>query len=161
MSKEETKFTHLDEKNNPCMVNVSDKIETARTAKASCEVLLPGIVWKNFKDGDFKTPKGSVIHTAIIAGTMGVKKTSDLIPFCHQLNIEGCKIDIQAVGKALQIECVVKCFGKTGVEMEALMGAQMAAITIYDMCKVFSKEIVINNLKLIEKNGGKSDYGNH
>ena len=110
------------------------------------------------QDNNFSTGKGSVFHTAIIAGVMGAKKTSELIPFCHPLSINHCDINIDIIGKKICITCSVRCTGNTGVEMEALTGASVAALTFYDMCKALSHSIVIEEIKLLEKTGGKSDY---
>ena len=153
-------FSHVDNNNNPCMVDVSEKNETSRFALARTEVWLPLIVREQFKDGDIQSKKGPVFQTAIIAGTMALKRTSELIPFCHQLNIEGSKVEISLIGEHAVIDCSVKTFGKTGVEMEALLGAQLAALTIYDMCKAFGHDMKIQNGRLIEKKGGKSDIQN-
>lgn len=153
-------FSHVDKKNNPCMVDVSDKTETARYALARTEISLPQVVRDQFVDGEINSKKGPVFQTAIIAGTMALKQTAQLIPFCHQLNIEGSKVEIKLEGESAIIDCSVKTFGKTGVEMEALMGAQVAALTIYDMCKAFGHDMEIGKGRLIEKTGGKSDYKN-
>ena len=108
---------------------------------------------------DFLGKKGSIIQTAIIAGIQGVKKTSELIPLCHQLNLSKVHIDIQPVDYALHIVCQVKCTGRTGVEMEALTGVSVSALTIYDMCKALSHDILISNIQLEQKTGGKNDFG--
>jgi len=151
-------FTHIDSKKNvPAMVDVSDKTVTKRTAIARSVVKLPEVVIKLFKEGDISTPKGPVFATAIIAGTMGAKKTSELIPFCHPIALENCKINIVLQGEDVIIDCEVSTHNKTGVEMEALTGASVAALTIYDMCKSVSHGIVISNTRLIVKTGGKSD----
>ncbi len=151
-------FNHIDRKNNPCMVDISEKEDTARYALARTKVLLPEIVIEKFVDNDIRSKKGPVFQTSIIAGTSALKQTSNLIPFCHQINIESSNIDITLEGRYAIVECSVKAFGKTGVEMEALMGAQIAALTIYDMCKAFSHSIEIQNCYLVKKSGGKSDY---
>ena len=153
-----SQFTHINEAGEPCMVDVSDKTITSRTAVARSEVWLPKVIRDQFCDGDIISKKGPVFQTAIIAATMGLKKTSELIPFCHQINIEGSKVDIELVGECAVIECLCKTSGKTGVEMEALMGAQIAALTIYDMCKAFGHEMKIQNCHLVKKTGGKSDF---
>lgn len=151
-------FTHVDDDNLPKMVDVGDKKVSKRTAIAKVEVHLPKSLQKCFADGDLVTKKGSVFHTAIIAGTMAAKKTHELIPFCHPLNIESCKIKIQLNSESnVDIRCKVSLHHKTGVEMEALTGASVAALTVYDMCKSISQEIRIHNLRLVEKTGGKSD----
>lgn len=152
-------FTHIDEKNRPSMVDVADKEITLRSARASCRVRLPSEVMSYFKDGDISLKKGPVFHTAIIAGTNAAKETSRLIPFCHQINLEGVKIFIEKEdSEFLKIESLVRCLGKTGVEMEALSAVSVAALTVYDMCKALSKDIVISEIKLLEKKGGKSDW---
>jgi cyclic pyranopterin monophosphate synthase len=151
-------FTHLDSNNNPSMVDVSDKTITKRTATAQSIVVLTDEIMANFKDGDLQTKKGSVLQTAIIAGTMGAKKTSDLIPLCHPLGLDSCKFLIEVAGNEVIIKCTCSLSAKTGVEMEALTGASIAALTIYDMCKAFSHDIVIKETKLLLKTGGKSDY---
>jgi len=139
------------------MVDVSDKIPTKRTAIAQSKVKLPKEIVDLFKEGDIPTPKGPVFATAIIAGTMGAKKTSELIPFCHPIGLENCKLKIQLRGDEVVIECEVSTHNKTGVEMEALTGASVAALTIYDMCKSVSHGMVILETKLIKKTGGKTD----
>jgi cyclic pyranopterin monophosphate synthase len=154
----EKSFSHLDENSNPAMVDVSEKSLTKRTATAQSIVVLTPEIMNLMVDGDIKTKKGAVFQTAIIAGTMGAKRTSDLIPLCHQLGLDGCKFEIETAGIEVIINCTCTLTAKTGVEMEALVGASIAALTIYDMCKVFSHDIVIKETKLIEKMGGKSDY---
>jgi cyclic pyranopterin phosphate synthase len=153
-------FTHLDkETNNPRMVDVGPKSITSRSAHARSVVMLDDLIMEHFTGKDFSTKKGPVFHTAIIAGTMAVKRTWELIPFCHPLAIEQCNIDITVNEKQeVVIDCHVSVTARTGVEMEALTGASVAALTIYDMCKSISKEMVIKETRLIEKKGGKSDY---
>ncbi len=151
-------FTHIDNHNNPTMVDISLKKETIREAIAKTEIWLPKEVHSRLLDGEIQSKKGPVFQTAIIAGIMAIKNTSTLIPFCHQLNIEDSKVLIEMNGEYAVIECRAKNFGKTGVEMEALVGAQIAALTIYDMCKAFGHEMRINNCRLIKKSGGKSDF---
>ncbi len=156
MSKE---FTHLDEKGNPSMVDVSEKKITARMAHARSYVVLDETILASFEGQDIQTKKGPVFQTAILAGVMAAKKTWDLIPLCHPLALDSCKVNIKLNAKRIvQIDCIAKITSKTGVEMEALTGASVAALTIYDMCKAFSHNIVIKETKLIEKTGGKSDY---
>ncbi len=152
------KFTHIDQE-TPSMVDVGQKTVTERTAIAQAIVQLPDDMKPHISAGEIKTLKGPVFQTAIIAGIQGAKRTSELIPLCHQLNLN--KVDIQIkVNDQLEviITSLAKCSGKTGVEMEALTGASIAALTIYDMCKAFSHNIVIKETKLIKKTGGKSDY---
>lgn len=154
----ENMFSHLDEKSNPIMVDVSDKTITKRTAKAQSIVVLADVIMQNLANGDIQTKKGAVLQTAILAGTMAAKRTSDLIPLCHPLGLDSCKFEIEINNNEILITCLCSLTAKTGVEMEALVGASVAALTVYDMCKVFSHDIVIKETKLIEKRGGKSDY---
>jgi cyclic pyranopterin phosphate synthase len=154
-------FTHINKKGNPKMVNVSDKKVTKRTAIAKATMFLGDIVIANFTNSELITKKGPVFQTAIIAGIQGVKKTSELIPMCHPLLINGVDIDINIVDKEhIEVFCKVTITGKTGVEMEALTGANITCLTIYDMCKSISQKMVIKEVKLLEKTGGKSDIKN-
>jgi cyclic pyranopterin phosphate synthase len=150
-----TDLTHIDKNNNPKMVDVGEKKVTRRMAHAKTSIKMPDSIIEKIIGGDIKSKKGPVFHTAIIAGTMGVKNTSILIPFCHSLNIEKCDIKISINDNDIEIDCIVAITGKTGVEMEALTGATVAALTIYDMCKAISHEMVINETYLYEKTGGK------
>lgn len=151
-------LTHIDKKNGPTMVDVSSKERTKRRATATSSIQLPEAMRSYFNGDDFSLKKGPVFHTAIIAGTMAVKKTHEMIPFCHQIPIESCKFNINVNENLLiQIECTVKTSFKTGVEMEALHGASIAALTIYDMCKAVSHEMTIGATKLAVKTGGKSN----
>ncbi len=152
-------LTHLDSNNQPTMVDVSDKNVTTRLAVAETTVKLPENIKKMFQNGDIQSKKGPVFQTAIIAGVMAAKKTHELIPFCHPIAIENCKINIQSDhNQDVVIRCECKINSKTGVEMEALTGASVAALTIYDMCKAMSHNITICETKLISKTGGKSTY---
>ncbi len=152
-------LSHLDKNNNPNMVDISDKNVTKRTAIAQSIVILNDEIIKLFNGEDIISKKGSVFQTAIISGTMAVKKASDLIPFCHPLQIEKCQIKIELEkNNQVIIYSEVSVTGKTGVEMEALTGATVAALTIYDMCKSMSHDIIIKETRLLEKRGGKSDY---
>lgn len=151
-------FTHIDSQNRPTMVDVGDKAVTKRTATAQTRVQFPANVAAALREQDFSTKKGPVFHTAIIAGVMAAKRTHELIPFCHPLGIENCKITIDMHGDDALILCTVSVHHKTGVEMEALTGASVAALTIYDMCKALSHDIVIAATQLVEKRGGKSDF---
>ncbi len=152
-------FSHLNAKGNPSMVDVSEKNETKRTARAQAIVVLNDEILSHFEQNDIKTKKGSVFQTAIIAGVMGAKKTGDLIPLCHPLGMENCQVDIVLNEKRqVVIECTASLTAKTGVEMEALTGATVAALTIYDMCKAFSHDIEIKSVRLMEKTGGKRDF---
>lgn len=151
-------FSHLDTSGQPAMVDTSGKPVTARSAHARARISLPGTVLRGLVDGELKSPKGPVFQTAIIAGTMAAKRTHELIPFCHPLGLDGCRISIHLDddGHAV-IDCVVRVEHRTGVEMEALTGASVAALTIYDMCKSISHQMVIRDVQLIGKTGGKSD----
>lgn len=153
-------FSHINEQNQPGMVDVSGKETTLRTAHARATVVLPPLVMERLEGDEIQTRKGPVFQTAIIAGTMGAKKTADLIPLCHPIGLESCKLEIHAHPPSeVVIDCITRVQHKTGVEMEALAGAMVAALTIYDMCKAFSHDIEIREVKLLEKRGGKSDYG--
>lgn len=151
-------LTHVNEQDAPSMVDVSGKAVTTRTAVAEGAVLFPPDVFAQLQGQEFLTKKGAVLQTAIIAGVMAAKKTSDLIPLCHPLALSSCKVDIApAPNYSLQIICQVRCEGKTGVEMEALTGVSAAALCVYDMCKALSHDITISNIQLVQKTGGKSD----
>jgi len=152
-------FTHVDSSSRPTMVDVGDKAVTKRTATAQTRVRFPAEVAEALRSKQFNTAKGPVFQTAIIAGTMAAKRTHELIPFCHPLGIENCKLAIDMDGDEAVVQCTVSIHHKTGVEMEALTGASVAALTIYDMCKALSHDIVIAETRLIEKRGGKSDVG--
>lgn len=141
------------------MVDVSHKKATDRTAHARTLVGFPPAVAGRFSDGDIETAKGPVFTTAIIAGVMAAKRTHELIPFCHPLGLDNCKITIELdAEKRAVIDCYCKVHHRTGVEMEALTGATVAALTVYDMCKALSHEITIDQTRLISKTGGKQDY---
>jgi len=140
------------------MVDISSKETTKRSATATARIIFPEVIKDRFRDGDLQTKKGPVIDTAIIAGTMAVKKTHDLIPFCHPLNINACHISIEPDdNQDFIITCEVGIEHKTGVEMEALTGVSVAALTVYDMCKSLSHDIVITDISLQKKTGGKTD----
>ena len=140
------------------MVDVSGKAITKRTATARSIVVLSDEIMTNLQHGDIQTKKGPGFQTAILAGTMGAKKTSDLIPLCHPLGLDSCKFKIEVSDNEVIIDCTCSLTAKTGVEMEALTGASIAALTIYDMCKAFSHDIIIKDTRLISKTGGKSDF---
>lgn len=151
-------FSHINDKNQPKMVNVGAKNSTKRKATAKASIFLGNEIISHFSNNELITKKGPVFQTAIIAGIQAVKKTSDLIPMCHPLLINGVDITIEISDKEhCEIICSVEMEGKTGVEMEALTGASVAALTIYDMCKAISQNMVIKEVKLLEKTGGKSD----
>jgi cyclic pyranopterin phosphate synthase len=153
-------FSHLDAKNQPTMVNVGGKPVTHRTAHAVAIVTLPPEVAALLCEGEIATKKGPIFQTAILAGVMGAKRTSDLIPLCHPLALDDCQIEIvpDAAHQQITIHCRVQTHGRTGVEMEALTGATVAALTIYDMGKAVSHGIVIREVRLLEKTGGKRHY---
>ena len=141
------------------MVDVGEKAITRRTAKARSTVILDESILEKLKNDEIHTKKGPVFQTAIIAGVMAAKRTGDLIPLCHPLGLENCQINIFLNQKQeVIIECTASLTGKTGIEMEALIGASVAALTIYDMCKAFSHNIIIKETRLIEKTGGKKDF---
>lgn len=152
-------FTHLDAAGNPSMVDVGEKTPTRRSAKARSTVLLDEAILAHFTNDDILTKKGPVFQTAIIAGVMAAKRTGELIPLCHPLGLENCQVRIHLnEQRVVVIECEASLTGKTGVEMEALTGATVAALTIYDMCKAMSHNIVIRDTMLLEKTGGKKDF---
>jgi cyclic pyranopterin monophosphate synthase len=151
-------LTHLDADLRPTMVDVSDKVATERTATAEARVRFPAAVAAALAANGLRSPKGPVFDTAIVAGVMGAKRTHELIPFCHPLGLEKCKITIELAEDTAVIRCTVGVHHKTGVEMEALTGASIAALTIYDMCKALSHDIVIAEVRLLAKEGGKSRY---
>ena len=151
-------LTHIDKNNQPTMVDVSKKTVTLRRAEAITHIDLPPEVQAALEGGEINSKKGPVFQTAIIAGVMAAKKTHELIPFCHPINIESCKIHIKAISPSqVEIRCIAQLHAKTGVEMEALTGASVAALTVYDMCKALSHDIVISQTRLVQKSGGKSD----
>jgi cyclic pyranopterin monophosphate synthase len=153
-------FSHLDAQNRPAMVNVGDKPVTRRLAHAVAIVTLPDALAALLRDGEIATKKGPLFQTAILAGVMGAKKTSELIPLCHPLALDDCQIEIvpDVANGEIAIHCRVQTQAKTGVEMEAMTGATVAALTFYDMAKAVTHGIVIRNVRLLEKTGGKSDY---
>ena len=151
-------FTHVSESGHPQMVDVSDKKVTKRVAKAQAVVFLGKDILNKMKGDELITKKGPVFQTAIIAGVMGAKKTHELIPFCHPLGLEDCQIVITVKKEKVIIDSTAVISGKTGVEMEALTAASIAALTVYDMCKALSHSIIIEQVKLMEKSGGKKDF---
>lgn len=151
-------FTHINEEGNATMVDVSGKKISLRRAVARSIVALPDEVAEKLTHNEMLTKKGPVFQTAIIAGIMAAKRTGDLIPLCHPLGLDNCHIAIHIDGQNLVIDCTATITGKTGVEMEALTGAGIAALTVYDMCKALSHDIVIKEIKLMEKTGGKHDF---
>eukprot|EP00605_Chrysophyceae_sp_TOSAG23-4_P001527 GSChrysophyteH1.ASY1.ANO1.1675.1 assembled CDS len=161
-----SELSHIDSQNRPCMVDVSGKAITQRSATAAARVLLPPQVFDMIMIGaegeaEIQSKKGPVFAAAIIAGTMAVKKTHDLIPFCHPLSVEHVAVQVGVDDQrshCLAVRCAVRTAGKTGVEMEALTGASVAALCIYDMLKAVSHDIVVSDVRLLRKTGGKSDY---
>ncbi len=152
-------FTHLDASGNPSMVDVGHKAITKRIATARSIVVLGTEIMDRLENEEIQTKKGPVFQTAILAGIMAAKKTSDLIPLCHPLALDKVKVDIHVnEQREVVIDCTATITGKTGVEMEALTGASVAALTIYDMCKAFSHDIVIRHTQLMAKSGGKRDF---
>lgn len=149
------KLTHLDSRGHAHMVDVSDKEQTKRTATARAILLMQASTLSKVIEGGL--PKGDVLATARIAGIQAAKKTSDLIPLCHPLMLTKVTVDINVISECeLEVLCTCALTGKTGVEMEALTGASIAALTLYDMCKAVDKGIVIQQVSLLEKKGGKS-----
>ncbi len=140
------------------MVGISEKKITRRTARARASVKLGKIIIERMQGDELITKKGPVFQTAIIAGVLGAKKTAELIPFCHEVGLEDCQLTIKVKGERAIIESSTTVSGKTGVEMEALTAVAIAALTIYDMCKALSHDIIIEEIKLLEKTGGKKDF---
>jgi cyclic pyranopterin monophosphate synthase len=154
-------LTHLDSAHRPNMVDVGQKTPTRRSATARSVVVLPQNVLDALLsgDGELRSPKGSVFQTAVLAGIMAAKQTGHLIPLCHPLGLDDCRIHIQLdENQRVVIDCTARVTARTGVEMEALVGASIAALTVYDMCKALSHDIVILETKLMEKTGGKRDF---
>jgi cyclic pyranopterin phosphate synthase len=149
-------FSHLDDERHPAMVDVSDKVATRRVAVAESRVLFPAPVAAALRESGLRSAKGPIFDTAIIAGVMAAKRTHELIPFCHPLGLENCQVSIEMDGDSALIRCTTSVHHKTGVEMEALTGASVAALTIYDMCKALSHDIMITDTRLVAKHGGKS-----
>lgn len=152
-------LTHLDAARRPTMVDVGAKEITAREATAEARLRLPSAVARALAATGHRTRKGPVFDTAVIAAVQAVKRTHELIPFCHPLPIDHCDIDIDATRTGrITIRCTVRTTHKTGVEMEALTGATVAALTVYDMCKALSHDIVVDSVRLLAKRGGKADF---
>ena len=152
-------LTHINQNNQAAMVDVNHKQVSKRVAIAKSTVVLPKPILSKLENNELISKKGPVFQTAIIAGTMAAKKTGDLIPLCHPIGLESCEISIQIISdECIEIICQVSISHKTGVEMEALTGVTIAALTIYDMCKAMSHKIEIKNTKLVKKTGGKKDY---
>ncbi len=153
-------FSHLDSDHRVTMVDTSQKPATRRSATARSTIVLPANVLDQLTVGEeLHSAKGSVFQTAVLAGIMAAKKTGDLIPLCHPLGLDHCQIDIHLdENQHVVIDCTATLTARTGVEMEALVGASIAALTVYDMCKALSHDIVIRDTKLLAKTGGKRDF---
>ncbi len=157
-ARKSSRLTHLDAANRPTMVDVSGKVATRREASAEALLKLPAKVARELKRTGHRTKKGPVFDTAIIAGVLAAKRTHELIPFCHPLPLSSVKIGVVTARGGLRVTCDVVVTHNTGVEMEALTGASVAALTIYDMCKALSHGIEIGPVRLLAKRGGKRDY---
>ncbi len=151
-------FSHLDPNHQPGMVNVGEKAITQRTALAQAEVWFGQETMQDLVAAGWENKKGSILQTAIIAGTMAAKKTGDLIPLCHPLGLNACEFETEFLEDRLILRCLCRLEARTGVEMEAMTGVSIAALTVYDMCKSLSKGIRILEVKLLKKTGGKSDF---
>jgi cyclic pyranopterin phosphate synthase len=152
-------LSHINKEGEPGMVDVSHKKNSHRLAKARALIYLGKEILETLENEELNTPKGPVFQTALIAGVMGSKQTGNLIPLCHPIGLDNCQFEISVIdSEHVQIDCTTTVNAKTGVEMEALTGASIAALTIYDMCKAMSQDIIIKELKLMEKRGGKKDF---
>jgi len=159
LADERKTVSHVDAESLPAMVNVTAKHQSLRIATASATIRFPRDAFGILQAAGFETAKGPVIQTAIVAGTMAAKRAHELIPFCHPLGLERCDISIEPAGEeSLEVRCTAAVHHRTGVEMEALTGAALAALTVYDMCKSLSHGIVIETVRLLAKSGGKTDY---
>lgn len=152
------KLSHADKSGRPKMVDVSSKRPTQRKATAQAKVWLGPTVMATVMKNEQSSPKGPVFQTAILAGIQGAKRTSDLIPLCHPLGLDNCSISIEVEGAYVIIDAAASITAKTGVEMEALTAAAIAALTVYDMCKALSHDIRIESIQLMSKTGGKKDF---
>jgi cyclic pyranopterin monophosphate synthase len=151
-------LTHLSARNQPTMVDVGDKEVTRRTARAEARIRLPRAVLLALRKSGHRTKKGPIFDTAIIAGVLAAKRTAELIPFCHPLLLDNCKLEVGAAPGGIRVVCTVSVQGRTGVEMEAMTGVTVAALTVYDMCKALSHDIEIHSVRLLAKTGGKRDF---
>jgi cyclic pyranopterin monophosphate synthase len=159
LADEAKKLSHVSPDGAPAMVDVTAKLPSLRVARAEARVRFPADAFAALESQGFATAKGPVFHTAIVAGTLAAKRTHELIPFCHPLGLERCDIAVEPEGdSSIAVRCTAAVHHRTGVEMEALTGAAVAALTIYDMCKALSHGIVVESLRLVEKSGGKSDF---
>ncbi len=151
---EESKLTHFNKNGRSKMVDISKKTDTERVAVAKGSIIMKHETVQLIKEGKMK--KGDVLAVAQIGGIMGAKKTSDIIPMCHNIFLTGCNIEFEIKENEIIIEATSKTYGKTGVEMEALSAVSICALTIYDMCKAVDKEMRITDIRLVKKSGGKS-----
>jgi cyclic pyranopterin phosphate synthase len=159
LADEAKRLSHVGAGGAPAMVDVSAKDPTLRVARAAAVVRFPRAAFEALEAAGFSTAKGSVIHTAIVAGTLAAKRTHELIPFCHPVGLERCDIAVTPTRPdTFLIECATAVHHRTGVEMEAMTGAAVAALTLYDMCKSLSHGIVLESVRLLEKTGGKSGF---
>jgi len=158
---EEAQFTHINDGGKVAMVDVTPKVATRRSARAQALVQLPEEVTLHMHERELHLRKGPVFQTAILAGIMAAKKTGELIPLCHPLPLDHVSVEIELNGHTVSIIAEARTEGKTGVEMEALTAASVAALTVYDMCKALSHDIVISQIQLLQKNGGKRDFKRH
>jgi cyclic pyranopterin monophosphate synthase len=159
LADEAKSLSHIGAGDAPAMVDVSAKATTLRVARAEARLRFPAEAFRTLQAQGFATAKGPVFHTAIVAGTMAAKRTHELIPFCHPLALERCDVTVVPEGDGIvAVSCTAAVHGRTGVEMEALTGASVAALTVYDMCKSLSHAIVVESLRLVEKSGGKSGF---
>jgi cyclic pyranopterin monophosphate synthase len=153
------RLSHLDARRRPTMVDVGAKEVSARRAVAEARIRLPRAVARALRASGHRTKKGPVFDTAIVAGVMAAKRTHELIPFCHPLGLDNCRLEIEQLrATEIRVRCEVSVHHRTGVEMEALTGAAVAALTIYDMCKALSHDIEISSLKLLAKSGGRRPF---
>jgi cyclic pyranopterin phosphate synthase len=157
-------LTHIDADNRPRMVDVGGKAVTRRAAHAVAIVVMPPELARLLRDGEIRTPKGPIFQAAILAGIMGAKKTAELIPLCHPIALDDCGVEIRSRPQGadgsveVEVHCRARARARTGVEMEALSGASIAALTLYDMGKAVTHGITIRDIRLLEKTGGKKDY---
>jgi len=158
---EDAQFSHINSSGQAAMVDVTRKVSTLRTARAQAQIDLPAEVMHHMREKELHLPKGPVFQTAILAGIMAAKKTGDLIPLCHPLPLDHISVEIELNDCTATITTEARTEGKTGVEMEALTAASVAALTVYDMCKALSHDIVIRQILLLEKTGGKRDFHRH
>ena len=152
------KLSHVDPSGNPAMVDISEKGITKRSARAQAIVKVGDVILQQIQGDEIITKKGPVFQTAILAGIMAAKRTGELIPLCHPLGLDNCQVAITTTKDSIIINTTASISAKTGVEMEALTAASVAALTVYDMCKALSHDIVIGEIKLLEKTGGKKDF---